>query len=49
MWSPQRAVSDTEHRALIAHCFERDADRAAAALEKHIATARNALRRVLDE
>lgn len=46
--SPQRALSDAEHRALIAFCFDRDADRAAAVLEKHIATARNGLLRLLE-
>lgn len=43
----QRTTSDAEHRALLRCCLERDADAAAAIVERHVATARDGLRRAL--
>ncbi len=44
----QRVASDSEHRALIAQCLDRNAERAAIIVETHIGTARDGLKRVLE-
>lgn len=45
----QRQESDEEHEALIAACFQRDAEQAAQIVEKHIVKARSVLEMILED